>query len=200
MAFEENVDQPRPVVRDQPMVDPAYRQRFVRAPRREHFSLGATFFGWAVAAFFTGVFTAAALLFFGIGFIAGPIDIGTAQGATIGLMVALLLGVFAAYYLGGYVAGRMSLWKGPAHGAAVVAWTVFFAVIYWAFSVAVGATAFVTVPFTGNDLLIVVVVGAIVTLALALGGAMLGGRVGERYLEVDTIRERRVMHRRGRPL
>lgn len=173
---------------------------------RPRFSLGATFLGWAVAAFFTVVFSAIALGVLGGAQVQdGTIDVGSFAVTT---LIGYLVAAFLAYLIGGYAAGRISLWNGTWHGLGTVAWAVAFAAI------AVAATTYFADVFdlgalapnvdlsglTGAGILAIAL-----SLLAMLAGAALGGRLGERYHEVGDARawhgrEARGHRRRGRPL
>lgn len=173
-------------------------------PPVEHrrFSIGATFLGWAVAAFFTIVFSAIALALTGAA--AAGTDVVEAAG-DLGWpsLVGYLVATFLAFLIGGYAAGRIALWDGVKHGLGTVAWSVVFALLGALAGTALADYFDVTqyVPFDFGNVTTQVVIGSILTLIVQLLGAALGGRMGERYHDrvhgIDT-RHRRTM--RGRPL
>ena len=119
--------------------------RAIRARQREEFggvNWGAAFFGWLVA---IGLGALLVGLLAAMGAAVGLTDLnpedttGTATGPVgIGGAVALLAALAAAYYCGGYVAGRMSRFDGARQGLG--AWLI----------------------------------GLLVTLLLAVAGALLG--------------------------
>lgn len=149
--------------------------------RRPVFSIGATFLGWAVAAFFTIVLGAVGAAFLGgAEVLDGSATLGAlATAGFIGYLVAS----FLAYLVGGYAAGRISLWHGVWHGLGTVAWALIF-----------GALGVLAGTFFAGELGIAprlqlngLTVAGIAALALSLlammAGAALGGRFGERYHE-----------------
>ena len=97
--------------------------RAIRARQREEFggvNWGAAFFGWLVA---IGLGTLLVGLLAAMGAAIGLTDLsaedttGTATGPVgIGGAIALLAALAAAYYCGGYVAGRMSRFDGARQG------------------------------------------------------------------------------------
>lgn len=174
-------------------------------PRR--FSLGATFLGWAVASFFTLVFLA---LLGGI--LGGTLLAGNGAGLTsgninqIGLtaIIGTLLSLFLAYLIGGYAAGRISMWDGAKHGMATVMWTVLFGILLFVLGATVGSQFAYLLPIIPLDAA-TITTGSIILLVLSLvamlAGGALGGRLGERRDRYATERyESRRMMRRGRPL
>lgn len=168
---------------------------------RRRFSLGATFLGWAVAAFFTIVFSALALALTGAA--AGTGALETAGDLGWPALIGYLVATFLAFLIGGYAAGRIALWDGVKHGLGTVAWSVLFALLGALAGTALADYFDVTqyVPFDFGNVTTQLVVGTILTLLAQLAGAALGGRMGERYHDrvhgIDT-RHRRTM--RGRPL
>lgn len=177
-----------PVVDAEPPVD------------RPRFSLAATFLGWAVAAFFTIVFSAIALALTG----ANEAQDGTLDLSNLAIvsLIGYLVASFLAYLIGGYAAGRISLWNGVWHGLGTVVWAVLFAVgavlagLYAADLFDIGARLDLA-DLTGPGLLAIGL-----SLLAMLAGAALGGRLGERYHErADTVgRRREVRGYRGRAL
>lgn len=105
------------------------------------FSWGADFFGWLVAlglaTLLIGLLAATGAA---VGLTQADTQDATEQATTIGIIggVALLVMLLAAYYCGGYVAGRMARFNGPRQGLGV-----------W-------------------------LIGLIVTIVLAVAGAVLG--------------------------
>lgn len=167
---------------------------------RPRFSLGATFLGWAVAAFFTIVFTAVALALTGT----SELRDGTISVADLAItgLIGYLVAAFLANVIGGYAAGRIALWNGVWHGLGTVAWAVLFALV------AVLASLYATDALnigTTLDLSEITTAGLLaigLSLLAMIAGAALGGRLGERYHErADAVgRRREVRGHRGRPL
>ena len=97
--------------------------------------------------------------------------------------------LFVSYYCGGYVAGRMARFDGARQGVAVWLWAVVIAIVIALLALAAGArfnvlsslNSFPRIPVDEGTLttggIIVLVVGALITLA----GAVLGGAAGMRY-------------------
>lgn len=174
------------------------------------FSLGATFLGWACASFVSLVLlaivvgalgtTAANDQYYGDGLSNGDMN---ALG-TVGF-VGFVVATFIAYFVGGYAAGRISLWRGTTHGVATAAWLLLAGIVLYVGGTYLNTVASgyvnVVLPYTAGQLTTAGLVWALLTLvAAALGGA-LGGRLGERYHDEGRVglRERRRIER-GRPL
>lgn len=174
---------------------------------RRPFSLGATFLGWAVAAFFTLVFLAIAGIVLGAAYLEGGADdVRSLDINTLGLanFAVYLVATFLAFVIGGYAAGRIALWDGVKHGLGTVGWAVLFALL----AVLAGATladdfaAFTNVTLDTSTITTGMIIGVVATLVAQLAGAALGGAMGERYHDrVHGIDTRRVGSRRtrGRP-
>lgn len=177
-----------------------------KAPVHERrFSLGATLLGWAVASFFTFVFFVAAAALLGTTEANLRNDVipndaaGIANVTAASVLVSMLLG----YFIGGYAAGRISLWDGAKHGALTVIWPVVLGVL-----AAIGgyfaADAFnATLPagLSAGQVTTGALVAGLLSLAVMLVGGALGGRLGERYRHHGAKHAgRRASSRRGRPL
>lgn len=175
------------------------------------FSLGATFLGWSVASFFTLVFVGIAAAILG-GIVAQDVAAGDDAVTTgevntygIGALVGVLIAVFLAYLIGGYAAGRISLWNGAMHGALTVAWAVLLGILAFIAGATLNAQlanyftlgidpAAMDLATTGGIVLLVLSL-----LAALLGGA-LGGKLGERYHKPPEGARARRPYSRGRPL
>jgi hypothetical protein len=163
--------------------------RAVRARQREEFggvNWGAAFFGWLVAiglgALLVGLLAAA-------GAAVGVTDLGESSaeidvGGTIGLLLALA----AAYYSGGYVAGRMSRFDGARQGLGSWLIGLIVTVILAIAGALLGAEYNVleqldlpALPAGGSEL----ASGGALALLLVVFGTLLaslaGGMAGERY-------------------
>ena len=174
------------------------------------YSVGATFLGWCVASFLTFVLLAlvagAATGFASDGAQDG-VNANDVEEFSLGITIASLVAIFVAYLVGGYAAGRIGLWRGAAHGAGVPVWTILVTVILVIVGAAIGAEALenVGLTVTGVDFNQAATTAAVVTLVLTLlamfGGAILGGKLGERIDEddADAVARRRTV-RYGRPL
>lgn len=186
--------------------EPVMSARGVRAyaePRHAHrrFSVGATFLGWSVAAFFTILFSGLASVALGAGAL-GVETIGISGLATAGF-IAYLLASFAAYVIGGYAAGRIALWDGVRHGLGTVAWAVLFAIV-----AILGASVYAvelgladSFAIDAGALTALTIVGIVLVLVAMLAGAALGGAWGERYHDrVHGVEPKKRGLTRGRPL
>ncbi|MEV4417574.1 hypothetical protein [Catellatospora sp. NPDC049609] len=171
---------------------------------REHerfggMKFGSAFFGW-LTAMGTAVLLTALLAAAGTAIGLAAADNSVVQDATnavtdtarsIGIagIIALLVVLFVSYFCGGYVAGRMARFDGAKQGVAVWLWSILIAVLV----AVVGAVAgdqydvlsrlngFPRVPVNEGALTTAGIVTAIVLAAVALIGAVLGGRAGMRY-------------------
>jgi MFS family permease len=207
---EERAAAPR--VLDDPGADlgrPASAPRAVAGVRRRRFSLGATFLGWAVASFFTLVFTGIVLLALGGSALRtddGTLTAGDLANLTITGLAGAVVAMFLAYLVGGYAAGRIAHWDGARHGAVVPLWTILAGLL----ALLAGATlgpqlAGYLGPYVprvdAGALTTYGVLGLLAMLAADFLGAILGGILGakgdERH-EMGTVERRRTM--RGRPL
>lgn len=191
------------------------REEVIAAPLdRPRFSVAAGFYGWAVAMWFTLLFTGIILAFLGNAAyhnstingnsvsISQPVLSNLTTGGIVGGIVAL----FLAYFLGGFAAGRIGRWNGAWHGVAVVAWTVVFGILGAVLGNVAAANANVGAYFTTYHVdWATVTTNTIVTLAVmfvvALAGAVVGGMLGDNlYAEDRTVERRSTTMRRGRPL
>jgi amino acid transporter len=164
----------------------------VRARQREEFggiAWGSAFFGWLTAtglgAILVGILSAVGA--------ALALTSGDQTGAsreTIGLAggIALLVVLFVSYFAGGYVAGRMARFDGARQGVGVFAWAILVAIVLAVAGIIAGSEYNVLerldlprAPVDEGD----VTTGGIIALAAglltSLVGAMLGGKLGERF-------------------
>ena len=168
--------------------------------QRERFGgvkIGSAFFGWliavGVAAIITGLLavTGVALGFDVVQSPRGwvrdvPLDEDTATWIGVGALLALLL---AAFYCGGYVAGRMARFSGIVQGLAVSGWALVSATAVATMTLVLGihntilgyVDAFPRLPVPDGMLTIAIIVAAVVVAVVSVGGALLGGVVGVRY-------------------
>ncbi|MCH6472353.1 hypothetical protein [Sinomonas terrae] len=155
---------------------------------------GSAFFGWLCATgmsvLLTAVLTAAGAGI-GIGTQTDPTKLAGQAAPTVGIIGAVAVAVilFVSYYCGGYVAGRMARFDGVRQGIAVWLWAVVIAIVVALVVVAAGArfnvlsnlNSFPRIPVDEGTLttggIIVLIVGALITLI----GAILGGAAGMRY-------------------
>jgi hypothetical protein len=163
---------------------------------------GSAFFGWLTATGVTVVLTAlasAAGTAFGLT-TTGPEQAGdqleqaaqdpsTVQTAGLITAIVVLVVLLVAYYCGGYVAGRMARFNGLKQGLAVWLWAVFIAIIA-ALVVAVAGSKFnilaklnglPRLPVDEGTMTTFGIITALVAVAAALIGALLGGTAGMRF-------------------
>ncbi|GAA3697265.1 hypothetical protein GCM10022204_11530 [Microlunatus aurantiacus] len=171
-------------------------KREVVRRQRERFGgmkFGACFFGWLTA---TGTAVLLTALLTAAGAALGLTqDATTAQvnsdPQTIGLVggIALLVVVLLAYFCGGYVAGRMARFNGVKQGIGVWLWALIVAVVVALLSLIAGSqfnllasvNGFPRIPINEGTLATGGIIAAIVLVAAALIGAVLGGLAGMRF-------------------
>jgi hypothetical protein len=166
------------------------------AHQKERFGgmkFGCSFFGWltatGTAVLLTGLLTAAgAAVGLGQNVTAGQ---ATQNVQTIGLVggIVLLVIVLVAYFAGGYVAGRMARFNGFKQGLGVWLWSLIAAVVVAVLSLIAGSkynvlanlNGFPRIPVDEGTMTTGGVIAAIVVVAAALVGALLGGVAGMRF-------------------
>jgi len=186
-----------------PSVPPVPGERKPATAQREQFGgvkWGSAFFGWLTATG-TAVILAALAAATGtmLGLSSANGDVGQLRQAAqdpvtvqttgvVGVIVVLMI-VLAAYYCGGYVAGRMARFNGVRQGVAVWLWAVFFDVVVAVLAVIAGSGFNVVATLNGlprlpidvGDLTTAGIVTALLALATSLVGAILGGLAGMRF-------------------
>jgi hypothetical protein len=175
-----------------PPGDAVVLDREARLRQREEFggiNWGAAFFGWVVA---IGIGVLLTAIVSAAGAAIGLTDQSTAKAnaGTIGIVGGALLIAIAviAYYAGGYVAGRMSRFDGARQGFGVWAIGLLVTLLVAGAGAVLGDQYNVfeqlnlpRIPVSTSDL---TTGGAIALAAIVLGsliGAVLGGKVGQRY-------------------
>ncbi|MFR9804745.1 PRC-barrel domain-containing protein [Pseudonocardia sp. RS010] len=153
--------------------------------------IGSAFFGWLVAVGLTVLLGALASLVVRLAGVSPDLGAGPGQdprmlGITGGIVaVAVML---LSYYAGGYVSGRLARFDGARNGVAVWAMGL---VVTVAVSIAIAVTgatdslfAALRVPgvaVSGEALTLTGVIALLIAAAVALIGAVVGGKAGERY-------------------
>lgn len=166
--------------------------------QRERFGgvkVGSAFFGWLIA---TATFAILGGLLTVAGVVLGldvrnpmlfarelPLDLQTVGWIAAGTLLVLL---FASYYCGGYVAGRMARFSGVAQGVAVWVWTIAIGIlvsvvafVLGRFDESTGVGVLRRIPLPDDVATIAGIAAAAIVAAVTLGGAILGGVVGVRY-------------------
>ena len=170
--------------------------RAVVAEQRERFGgmkVGACFFGWLTATG-TAVILTALLTAVGAGVgLARDLnaDQALASAQTVGLVggIVLLGIIFVAYLAGGYVAGRMARFNGVKQGVGVWLWAIIIAVVVAVLSAIAGAqfnilgslNGFPRLPINEGQMTTGGIIVALLVVAVALVGAILGGLAGMRF-------------------
>jgi hypothetical protein len=154
---------------------------------------GAAFFGWLTANGFAVILVAllsAAGVALGLASNVDTADEATAQAETLGIGggIAVLVVLFLAYLAGGYVAGRMARFDGARQGLAVWFIGLLVVVLLAAAGAILGAEYNVLqqlnlprIPIDEGTLTTAGVVTLVAILAVTLLGAVLGGKLGDRY-------------------
>lgn len=158
--------------------------------------VGSAFFGWLAAtgmAVLLTAFVAAAGTAVGL---ANNTDVTEAvnqvtTNGTVGLVgiIVLLVILFASYYSGGYVAGRMARFNGAKQGFMVWVWALIAAVVIAVlgmvagqqFNVLANLNSFPRIPINEGELTITSIIAAVVVALVALIGAVLGGLAGMHF-------------------
>lgn len=150
--------------------------------------LGATFLGWltavgailVLASLVTAVVT-------GLG-IDDQVSTQNLRDVGIGAAIVLLVILAVAYYLGGYVAGRMSRFNGLRQGLVVWLWGLLIAVVLAVVGVIADDQTNITnrlslppIPISSNDVTAAGLIGLAVVLGVTLLAAMAGGLAGMRF-------------------
>ena len=182
-------------------LDGASRPARGNAAARDEFggiSWGSTLLGWLTAAGLTGILAGilgaagAALALNKVGN-----DVSGAEAKTIGLAggIGLLVVLAIAYFVGGYVAGRMVRFDGARQGVGVWAWGIIAAIVV-ALLAAIGGSKYnvldaLNLPRINIDsgsLTTGGVIALVASLLVTLLAAVLGGKAGERYhRKVDRV-------------
>ncbi|MGY1720693.1 hypothetical protein ACI8AG_16780 [Blastococcus sp. SYSU DS0552] len=154
---------------------------------------GAAFFGWlsanGLAVLLIALISAAGVA---VGLTEGvpSVEEATEQASTIGIVggIVLLVVLFLAYLAGGYVAGRMARFDGARQGIAV--WVIGLLVVL---ALAVAGLLFGSeynvlqqlnlprIPIDEGTATTGGIIALVAVLVLTLVGAVLGGKLGERY-------------------
>lgn len=150
--------------------------------------LGATFLGWltavgavlVLASLVTAVVT-------GLG-IDDQVSTQNLRDVGIGAAIVLLVILAVAYYLGGYVAGRMSRFNGLRQGLVVWLWGLLIAVVLAVVGMIADDQTNITnrlslppIPISSDDVSTAGLIGLAVVLGVTLLAAMAGGLAGMRF-------------------
>ncbi len=166
-------------------------QDSVRRREREAFGgvkFGATFLGWLTAVgavlLLASLVTAAVT---GLG-IDDQVSSQNLRDVGIGAAIVLLAILSVAYFLGGYVAGRMSRFSGLRQGVAVWLWGLLIAVALAVVGLIADEQTNITnrvslppIPIDSNDVTTAGLIGLAVVLGVTLLAAMAGGMAGMRF-------------------
>ncbi len=154
---------------------------------------GAAFFGWlsanGLAVILVALLSAAGVA---IGLTQGvpSTDEAVKQADTIGIAggIALLVVLFVAYLAGGYVAGRMARFDGARQGVAVWVIGLLVVIVLAVLGLVLGSKYNVLqslnlprIPIGEGTATTAGIIALVAVLIVTLAGAILGGKLGERY-------------------
>jgi hypothetical protein len=150
------------------------------------FKIGSAFFGWLVAVGLTVLLAALASLLVRL---VGVAPDGTGQdprlfGLTGGIVAVVVM--LLAYVAGGYVAGRLARFDGARNGFAVWAMGLVVTAAVTIATAATGSTDSIFAALRVPGLAVTVsdwtsIVALLIVAAVALLGALVGGKAGESY-------------------
>lgn len=183
-----------------PVADPGLTDRQTAVAReKEQFGgikVGSAFFGWLTA---TGMSVLLTALVAAAGTAVGLANNANVSDAvrqmttngTVGIVgiVVLLVILFASYYSGGYVAGRMARFNGAKQGFMVWIWALIAAVVVallgliagQQFNILANLNSFPRIPINEGQLTTASIIAAVVVALVALVGAVLGGLAGMHF-------------------
>jgi hypothetical protein len=154
---------------------------------------GAAFFGWlsanGLAVLLIALFSAAGVAF-GLAENVDTADEAAAQAETLGIGggIAVLVVLFLAYLAGGYVAGRMARFDGARQGLATWLIGLIVVLLLAGAGVVLGAQYNVLsqlnlprIPIDEGTATTAGIITLVAILLVTLLGAVLGGKLGERY-------------------
>jgi hypothetical protein len=154
---------------------------------------GAAFFGWLTANGFAVILVAllsAAGVALGLASNVDTADEAANQAETLGIGggIAVLVVLFLAYLAGGYVAGRMARFDGARQGLAVWLIGLIVVVLLAGAGVVLGAQYNVLqqlnlprIPIDEGTMTTAGIITLVAILLVTLLGALLGGKLGDRY-------------------
>jgi hypothetical protein len=189
------------VERDERRFEPDRKAASRRERQKDEFggfSWLSTLAGWLSAAGLTAILTGilsaagAALALNQVGS-----SVSGSEADTIGLAggIALLVVLAIAYLFGGYVAGRMARFDGARQGVGVWLWGVLIALAIAALA-AIGGSKYNVLdalnlprlPVDSGTLTTGGLIALVASLAVTLGAAIMGGKIGERFhKKVDRV-------------
>lgn len=117
---------------------------------------------------------------------------GNAQELGIVGVVLAVLVVLASFFVGGIAAGRMARFDGGINGLAAATWALFLIAVFAALGAFVGAEYnafqqaglpdwFSQLRLSSDEVALIGIIAAVVSVAAMFLGAYLGGKVGEAY-------------------
>ena len=192
----------RDTERDERLGERLHRSGSSRRERQKDefggFSWLSTLAGWLAAAGLTAILTGilsaagAALALNQVGD-----DVSGAEAETIGLAggIGLLVVLAIGYLFGGYVAGRMARFDGARQGLGVWLWGIIVALVVAGLA-AIGGSQYNVLealnlprlPVDSGTLSTGGLIALVLSLAVTLGAAIAGGKLGERFhRKVDRV-------------
>lgn len=146
--------------------------------------LGAIFVGWITAMFLLLMLAAAIVAYVitsGIDLVSLTHNVSRFTMLSLGFLI--ILAVFSIFFIGGYVAGRMSALAGPLNGAMVLVTSIIAAILVITFAVTFGNKLGVNVLAPILNSLSSQSITIFILTAFALIGSIIGGKFGEGYID-----------------
>jgi hypothetical protein len=149
--------------------------------------MGAVLTGWVATIFaFLAIISFASAILFKTGFdftaiVGNANNIGTQSPAI--LYLVIFGSIPAAFFVGGYVAGRMAAISGIANGSMTIVTTILFTVLGATFFSIVGEKMDVNLIGMATKALSPFMLYAFLALILATATAIAGGKFGEGYID-----------------
>lgn len=163
------------------------------------FSIASAFFGYLVA---VGISVLVVAILGAAGAAIGFATVGSAgaaeqSAATIGIVggVLLLVALAIAYYVGGYVAGRLARFDGAKQGVGVWIISILVVVVAGVVGAVAGSQYNVlnslqlpSIPVSGSSLTTGGIIALVAAILVTLLAAILGGKLGQRWhKKVDRV-------------
>lgn len=146
--------------------------------------IGAIVVGWITSLFLlsaTVIVAIGMMLVLGVDF--ESISQKTSQFTTTSFNLLIYFSIFACYFIGGYVAGRMSAYSGILNGFMVIILNLIAIILSYIFVVIVGDKLNVDIISSILQLLDPYKSSIFILTIMAIIGSIIGGRFGEGYVD-----------------